>query len=70
LTTLALAGLAFLAGAFAAFFAFGAALAFLGAALAFFGAAFARVILRVRIQILQSNAALVARSWTFQKTRQ
>jgi hypothetical protein len=64
--TLALTGSAFWAGAFAAFFPFGAALAFLGAALAFLGVAFAALIffgafapavLRVRIQILQSNAA-------------
>jgi hypothetical protein len=56
LTALALTGFAFWAGAFAVFLAFGAALAFLGAALAFFGAAFAPAVLRVRIQILQSNA--------------
>jgi hypothetical protein len=63
LTIAALTGFAFLAGAF---LAFGAALAFFGAALAFFGAAFAALIffgafapavLRVRIQLLQSNAA-------------
>jgi hypothetical protein len=63
-------GLALLAGAFADFAAFGAAWAFLEAALAFFGAAFAAMVLRVRIQILQSNAAPVARSWTCRKSRQ
>jgi len=56
LTAFALTGFAFLASAFAGFFAFGAALAFLGAAFAFFGA-FAPAVLRVRIQLLQSNAA-------------
>jgi hypothetical protein len=57
LMAFALTGFAFWAEAFAAFFAFGAALAFGGAALAFFGAAFAPAVLRVRIQLLQSNAA-------------
>jgi hypothetical protein len=56
-TAFALTGFAFLTGAFAAFFR--AALAFFGAAFAapFFFGVFAPAVLRVRIQLLQSNAA-------------